>query len=85
MNSYMLELLEGEPLRGDYSARQLREFIPREGMELTTEQRDFRARQEELGSTADMGENEVVGDEKETKVEKEAEIMRSVAGDRDVT
>ena len=34
---------------------------------------------------ADMGENEVVGDEKETRVEKEAEIMRSVAGDRDIT
>ena len=59
--------------------------VPREGTELTTEQRDFRARQEELGSMADMGENEEREDEKETRVEKEAEITRSVAGDRDIT
>ena len=85
MNSYMLESLEGEPLRGDYSARRLREFIPREGTELAREQRDFKARQEEQGNMADVGENEVVGGEKETGVEKEAEITRSVAGDRDVT
>ena len=45
----------------------------------------YDTRQEELGSMADVGENEEREDEKETGVEKEAEIMRSVAGDRDVT
>ena len=77
---YTLELLEGELLRGDYSARRLREFIPREGMELATEQRDIRARQEELGNMANEGENKV---ERETRVEKEVEITRS-AGNRDI-
>lgn len=30
LNSYKLENLEGEPLKGDYSIRRLRGFIPRE-------------------------------------------------------
>ena len=89
LNLYMLESLDGELLKGDYNARRLREFIPREGTELMIEQKDFEARQEGREEMVDMGENEVVGedkvvgDEKETRVEKEVEIMRS-AGDRDV-
>ena len=31
LNSYMLESLDGELLKGDYNARMLREFIAREG------------------------------------------------------
>ena len=89
LNLYMLELLDREPLKGDYNVRRLREFIPREGTELTIEQKDFKARQEgweemvDVGENKVVGEDEVVGDEKETRVEKEVEIMRS-AGNREV-
>ena len=79
MNSYNLESLDGEPLRGDYNTRRLREFIPREG----TEQGIFETTQEELGSRVERGENEAVGNKREINVSKEVEIM-SIAGDRDV-
>ena len=39
LNSYQLATLEGELLKGDYSARNLREFVPREGTELAAEQK----------------------------------------------
>ena len=42
LNSYKLETLKGEPLKGDYSVRRLREFVPREGTELAREQEAFR-------------------------------------------
>lgn len=35
LNSYKLEDLEGQPLEVEYHARRLRNFIPREGTELT--------------------------------------------------
>ena len=41
LNSYKLATLEGELLKGDYSARRLREFVPREGTELAAEQKAF--------------------------------------------
>lgn len=37
-NSYKLETLEGTVLQGEYSARRLRAFTPREGTELATKQ-----------------------------------------------
>jgi hypothetical protein len=81
LNSYTLESLEGEPLKGDYNARRLREFVPREGTELAREQKDFEARQEEVGDTVEVGENEEVGDK---EVDKEVEITPYFPGDRDV-
>ena len=42
LNSYKLETLEGELLRGDYSARRLRGFILREGTELAAQQEAFK-------------------------------------------
>ena len=36
-----METLEGEPLRGGYSTRRLRGFIPREGTELVAQQEAF--------------------------------------------
>jgi hypothetical protein len=45
LNSYKLETLEGQPLDGEYHARRLREFIPREGTELATQQKEWEARQ----------------------------------------
>ena len=37
-NSYMLEKLDGTPITGSFSARRLREFIPRKGTKLAEEQ-----------------------------------------------
>jgi hypothetical protein len=39
INSYKLETLDGAKLKGEYSARRLREFVPCEGMELAETQR----------------------------------------------
>ena len=44
LNSYKLEALDRKPLPGDFNARQLREFVPREGTDLTAEQAAFSAR-----------------------------------------
>jgi hypothetical protein len=41
VNSYKLETLDGARLEGEYSARRLREFVPREGMELVEAQKVF--------------------------------------------
>ena len=39
-NSYTLERLNGEEVEGEFSARRLRKFIPREGSWLEKEQRE---------------------------------------------
>jgi len=48
-NSYTLETLDGKPFNGQFSARRLHEFIPREGTELVEKQKDrmAKARKEE--------------------------------------
>ena len=38
LNSYRLERLDGTPIAGSFSARRLREFIPREGTKLAKDQ-----------------------------------------------
>ena len=43
LNSYKLETLNGQPLDGEYHARRLRRFIPREGTELAAQQREVEA------------------------------------------
>ena len=43
LNSYKLETLNGQSIDGEYHARRLREFIPREGTELATQQKEFKA------------------------------------------
>ena len=40
LNSYKLETLEGQSLEGEYHARRLRRFTPREGTELATKQKE---------------------------------------------
>ena len=41
LNSYTLEKLDGTPITGLFSARRLREFIPKEGMKLARDQAEF--------------------------------------------
>ena len=40
-NSYRLETLDGALLDGEFSARRLHEFIPRDGTELAEQQKEF--------------------------------------------
>lgn len=44
LNSYKLKTLDGQPLEGEFHARRLRKFIPREGTELATQQKEAEAR-----------------------------------------
>ena len=75
-----MESLDGELLKGDYNARRLREFLPREGTELAKEQKDFEARQR-VGDEVEVGEDEEVGDK---EVDKEVEITLCFPGNRDI-
>ena len=65
LNSYKLETLDGQPLDGEYHARRLREFIPREGTELAAQQKEVKARIEEINKDMeeDVGEHEGMDDE----------------------
>ena len=54
MNSYKLKTLGGQPVEGEFHARRLRGFIPREGTELAEQQREVEAeRLEELNKDTD--------------------------------
>lgn len=46
-NSYCLETMQGEPLSGEFYARRLRAFIPREGTKLDKEQREREMQKEQ--------------------------------------
>ena len=48
LNSYKLETLEGQLLEGEYHARRLRGFTPREGTELAIQQEEFEARKTQM-------------------------------------
>lgn len=50
VNLYTLETLKGEAINGRFSARRLREFVPRKGTELEKKQAEFERKLEEEGS-----------------------------------
>ena len=56
LNSYTLESLDGHPLDGEYHARRLREFRPREGTELASQQKEVEARQEDITNSREPAE-----------------------------
>ena len=66
-NSYTLESLDGQPLDGEYHARRLREFKPREGTELASQQKEVEDRREEEARVAveDNGETEENSEERD--------------------
>jgi hypothetical protein len=81
LNSYKLETLEGQQLDGEYHARRLRGFVPREGTELATQQKEIETRLKEQDkedeeqetermddATEECGEN-AIDDTEETGVE----------------
>ena len=57
LNSYKLEELDGTPKPGEYNARRLRLFTPREGTELASQQKELEERlaEEEGGSEEPAG------------------------------
>ena len=76
LNSYTLESLDGQLLDGEYHMRRLREFKPREGMELAAQQKEAEARRREEVTTDADGETkedpEEEHNEENSKPEKEA-------------
>jgi hypothetical protein len=69
LNSYTLEKLDGTPISGLFSARRLREFIPREGTKLAQEQSELIQHATHLNSQGDgeqSGDDEDQCDEEDT-------------------
>ena len=65
-NSYKLESHEGNIIKGTFSSRWLRAFIPRKGTQLATEQKEFKERLKAEGPSSE-------GEEEETEEESENE------------
>ena len=74
LNSYKLETLNGQPLEGEFHARRLREFVPREGTELDQQQRELETRRGEKEAEEELAHQ---GDE---RVEEQTEGV--IAGSR---
>lgn len=66
-NSYKIETLQGERVAGEYHARRLRAFIPREGTKLAEDQKVF---EESIARRKESREG--VSDEEETSNEKDS-------------
>lgn len=92
LNSYTLERLDGTPIAGQFSARRLREFIPKEGTKLAEEQAEVEQRWEESqlvsGDLEDANDkardNPPIDEEPEEDVELRHEGVGEIQGDEDV-
>ena len=79
--SYKLETLQGTPLPGEFSARRLRAFIPREGTQLYhDQQKHMRELRERAGEEATAVEEEEDGPEGD---EDNAEVQEAENGEPD--
>ena len=73
LNSYKLETLTGELLEGEYHARRLREFIPREGTDLAIQQKEVEAREtEDLDITEEINTTTGSDDVDDTETQEES-------------
>ena len=67
LNSYTLETLDGTPIAGQFSARRLRKFIPKEGSKLAEEEAErikaATQREIEAEESTDRGDDETQDDE----------------------
>ena len=73
LNSYKLETLTGELLEGEYHARRLREFIPREGTDLAIQQKEVEAREtEDLDITEEINTTTRSDDVDDTETQEES-------------
>ena len=51
-------MLQGQPLDEEYHMQRIREFIPREGMELAAQQKEIETKRKEEDSREEEGQNE---------------------------
>ena len=58
LNSYKLEMLQGQPLDGEYHVRRIQKFISREGTELAAQQKEIKTKRKEEDSREEEGQNE---------------------------
>ena len=88
-NSYRLETLPGEPIAGEFHARRLRAFIPREGTKLAEEQntREMMNTRTQEDEDEEETEDEEDEDEEETEDEEdeEKETQQEDEEDEEVT
>lgn len=75
LNSYKIETLQGQLLEGEYHARRIRAFIPREGTELATQQKEREARrvEERREEDAEIGADSDATEEQEETMEGDSE------------
>lgn len=76
-NSYRLETLRGTPLPGEYSARRLRQFIPRQGTRLQVEQDEYMKRMHNAQGEEERDEENEVEETTESEGEREQEVEGS--------
>jgi hypothetical protein len=76
VNSYTIETLEGTPVAGNFSARRLRRFWPREGTELALKQAEVEEREALLEEERWRAEGKIVEEERQ----REAEEAKGLAG-----
>jgi hypothetical protein len=73
-NSYRLETLDGTELKGEFSARRLREFVPREGTDLAEAQKEHMKRVVKEEGERRKKEEEEVNNLRKTEGERAAEV-----------
>jgi transposase InsO family protein len=81
LNSYKLEELDGTPKAGEFSARRLRAFTPREGTELAKIQQELEERI--AGEDERVEEEEVAGSESNNAVDDEEDSLEVENVDED--
>ena len=98
LNSYVLERLDGTPIAGQFSARRLRAFIPKEGTKLALEQVERESQESGQETIESASEQEETMEEEETGLmnirsleaeedteeEEHSGAMARVQGDEDV-
>ena len=86
LNSYSLETLIGAPIKGRFSARRLRRFLPREGTELARAQKEVEERcrkEEEEQEKTDLKKIEAERVQERVDEEPEVETASRAAGEND--
>ena len=58
LNSYKLEMLQGQPPDGEYHVQRIQKFIPGEGTELAAQQKEIETKRKEEDSRKEEGQNE---------------------------
>ena len=82
-NSYTIETLEGVPIPGNFSARRLRKFLPREGTQLALRQAEREEKEVLLDSERCREEEQMVADDREREAEESTGPVDTMEMDND--